>query len=109
MSKPEAPEFQIERDYDNRCAHARSMFHMAVQRAETELDLALGVADQIRQAELADLRHNGLCNGCAEFDDGPHEHTEPVTPTIEDVAMLKRDLEQDFRNAFGITRMGDLP
>lgn len=77
MSKPEAPEFQIERDYDNRCAHARSMFHMAVQRAETELDLTLSLAEQIRQAELADLRH---------------QSHKPVTPTIEDVAMVARPI-----------------
>lgn len=77
MSKPEAPEFQIERDYDNRCAHARSMYHMAVQRAESKLDVALGVADGIRQAKLADLRH---------------QSHEPVTPTIEDVAMVARPI-----------------
>lgn len=95
MSKPEAPEFQVERDYDARCAHARSMFHMAVQRAETELDLALGLADQIRQAELADLRHG-------------HQQAVMFTPTIEDVAMVKRE-EDAFRKQFGITRMADLP
>lgn len=81
MSKPEAPEFQIERDYDNRCAHARSMYHMAVMKAESELDVALGVADEIRQAGLAGLRHK--------------QH-EPTSPTLEDVAMVKRELDQPF-------------
>lgn len=89
MSRPEAPEFQVERDYDNRCAHARSMFHMAVQRAESELDVALALAEHIRQGELADLRH--------------------AKPTLEDVAMVERELdEQGFRQQFGITRMTDI-
>lgn len=85
MSKPEAPEFQIERDYDARCAHARSMYHMAVQRAVTELDLALALADNIRQGELAGLRH--------------------AKPTLEDVAMVKRDLEQPY----AVNRLTELP
>lgn len=84
MTKPEAPEFQIERDYDNQCAHARSMFHMAVQRAEVELDLALDVADETRQARLAELRH------------ASHE---PVSPTLEDVVMI----------GVGVTKVADLP
>lgn len=94
MSKPEAPEFQIERDYDNRCAHARAMFNMAVRDAEAEMDLALSLADEIRQGELADHRHASR---------------EAVTPTLEDVAMVKRDLDEEkFRQQFGITRMTDI-
>jgi hypothetical protein len=58
MSTP--PEFQIERDYDNRMAHARSMFHMAVQRAESELDAALSDAMGIRDAELKAARRDSL-------------------------------------------------
>ena len=92
MSYPEAPEFQIERDYDNRCAHARSMYNMAVRDAEAELDLALNLADGIRQGELADLRHKS------------HE---PVTPTLEDVAMVKRDL-QGHGFPFSVNRMTEI-
>jgi hypothetical protein len=56
----EPREFQIERDYDNRMAHARSMFHMAVQVAETEMDKALRDAMSIRDAELAEARRGSL-------------------------------------------------
>lgn len=92
MSKPEAPEFQIERDYDNRCAHARSMYHMAVQRAEAELDVALSTAYEVRQGELADLRHNA------------YKAYSRITPTLEDVAMVKRELDQPY----GVTRMAEM-
>ena len=91
MSKPEAPEFQIERDYDARMAHARSMYHMAIQRAESELDVALSAAYEIRQGELATLRHE------------QHKH-EPATLTVEDVAMIKRKLDQPY----AVTRMTEI-
>lgn len=53
----EAGEFKIERDYDARMAHARAMFNMDVQAAEARLDKALADAAEIRDGELADLRH----------------------------------------------------
>jgi len=60
MSTQEPVEMKIERDYDNRCAHARSMFHMAVQAAEVVLEAQLRVAEDIRQGELSDARRTAL-------------------------------------------------
>jgi hypothetical protein len=57
MSTREALEYRIERDYEGRVAHARSLFHMAIDAAEAELDAALDKAERIRFAELAELRH----------------------------------------------------
>jgi hypothetical protein len=56
----ELREFQIEREYDQGCAHARSMFHMAVQAAEIELEKALAHIEDVRQGRLSDARRTAL-------------------------------------------------
>jgi len=60
MSAPEPKEFKIERDYDDRMAFARSMYHMAVQAAEAELETALARAASLREAELSAARRTAL-------------------------------------------------
>lgn len=50
------PEIRIEQDYDARMVHARAMYHMAVQAAESELETALARAEDIRAGELGQLR-----------------------------------------------------
>lgn len=56
MSETVIPEIQIEREYDEQLAHARAMYHMAVQRAESELDAALAAAECRRSVGLAAAR-----------------------------------------------------
>ena len=60
MASPERPEFRIEREYDQRCAHAQAMYNMAIQDAERELELFLEHADRIRQGEMAEVRRATL-------------------------------------------------
>jgi hypothetical protein len=64
MSTQEPPEVKIERAYDARVAFARSMYHMAIQAAERNLDALLARAEDIRRAELYRARHAAL--GAAE-------------------------------------------
>ena len=54
MSDTVIPEIQIEREYDAQLSHARAMYHMAVQAAESELDAALAAAESRRSAALAE-------------------------------------------------------
>lgn len=60
MSQHSTPEMEIERAYDNRCAKARSIYHMVLGDAEDELERALASAEAVRQAELRMVRQDAL-------------------------------------------------
>jgi len=47
---------EIERAYDMRLAHARSMHQMAVTAADSRLQCEIEKAAEVREAELNDLR-----------------------------------------------------
>jgi hypothetical protein len=51
------PEIQIELDRAARIEHAKALFHMAMQRAESALDAAIAEADTIWATEMRQLRH----------------------------------------------------
>lgn len=54
---PTPEEIQIEKDHLAQLDHARAMYYMAVQAAETELDEAIEKAGEIYEARLRQARH----------------------------------------------------